>query len=100
MHRRAIPSTVIADTALFLAGTGWVDDGIVTINGSGFAGYLEGLETSVTGKITAGIGRTKTTTTVEATIVSWSDTVIKADFGASPDAVTVNSVFGTGTYPN
>ncbi|MHC4165897.1 MAG: hypothetical protein ACYSWQ_02945 [Planctomycetota bacterium] len=75
-------------------------DGIVTINGSGFAGYAEGLETSVTGIVKTGIGRIKTATTVEAKIVSWSDTVIKADFGASPEAVTVNSVFGSDTYPN
>jgi len=36
---------------------------------------------------------------VEAAIVSWSDTTIEADFGgASPNEVTVNSVFGSATY--
>lgn len=65
-------------------------DGIVTIEGSGFAGYAEGSGTTVTGRTA--------TATVDATIVSWSDTVIKADFDASPEAVTVKSVFGTVTY--
>jgi len=36
---------------------------------------------------------------VEAAIVSWSDTTIEADFGgASPNEVTVNSVFGSSTF--
>jgi hypothetical protein len=64
-------------------------DGIVTIEGNGFGGYAAGSGTSVTGDIAG--------ETVEATVVSWSGTLIKADFGASPVTVTVNSVFGTAT---
>ena len=67
----------------------------VTINGSGFGGYAAGSGTSVTGTVTTGKGRWKTTTTVEAAIVSWSDTTIEADFGSIPNEVTVNSVFGS-----
>ncbi len=69
----------------------------VTINGSGFGGYAAGSGTSVTGTVSIGNGgRIKT---VEAAIVSWSDTTIEADFGARtvPDDVTVNSVFGSDT---
>jgi hypothetical protein len=74
------------------------DATVITIKGSGFAGYAAGSGTSVTGKITTGKGKKATTTTVEATIVSWSDTAIEADFGsARPDDVTVNSVFGSAT---
>lgn len=70
-----------------------VADGIVTISGSGFSGYAAGSDTSVTGRTG--------TTTAKAKIVSWSDTVIKAKFGdASPEAITVKSVFGTDTYPD
>jgi hypothetical protein len=36
-------------------------------------------------------------TTVEATIISWSDTMIEADFGSCPNEVTVAAVFGTDT---
>ncbi len=64
-------------------------NGIVTIEGKGFGGYAAGSGTSVIGNIAG--------ETVEATVVSWSDTLIKADFGASPLEVTVNSVFGTAT---
>jgi len=70
----------------------------VKINGSGFAGYAEGSGTSVTGKVVTGKGKKRTTTTVEAEIVSWSDTAIEADFGSSrPNEVTVSSVFGNAT---
>ncbi|MCP4451151.1 MAG: hypothetical protein GY809_06795 [Planctomycetes bacterium] len=72
-----------------------VGDGVMVIEGMGFSGYAEGSGTSVTG--------TNGTSIVEATIVSWSDTVIEADFGASAQevslsAVTVNSVFGADTF--
>jgi hypothetical protein len=67
----------------------------VTIDGSGFGGYAEGSGTSVTGTVTTGWGANQTTTTVEAAIVSWSDTTIKAQFGAGPSDVTVASVFGS-----
>ena len=73
-------------------------DGTVTINGSGFGGYAEGSGTSVTGTITTGRGKKRSTTTaVEATIVFWSDTKIEADFDSIPTEVTVNSVFGSDT---
>jgi len=65
--------------------------GVVTIQGSGFSGHQEGSGTSVTGKIGIAI--------VDATIVSWADTLIKGDFGgASPAAVTVHSIYGTDTW--
>jgi hypothetical protein len=61
--------------------------GKVTIVGSGFGGYAAGSGTAVTGTISGG--------TVEATIVSWSETKIKAEFDSRPDDVTVTSVFGS-----
>lgn len=69
--------------------------GRVTILGSGFAGYAQGSTTSVTATIVTGSGRRATTRTVEGKVVSWTDTKIVADFGAIPQNVTVNSVFGT-----
>jgi hypothetical protein len=71
----------------------------VRINGSGFGGYAAGSGTSVTGTVTIGIPGNGKTKTVEAAIVSWSDTTIEADFGArrAPDDITVNSVFGSDT---
>jgi len=74
-----IPEVVVANATS--------SDGVMTIQGSGFAGYAEGAGTVVTGRI-GGVA-------VEAVIVSWSDTEIKADFGGeSPGVVTVRSVFG------
>ncbi len=67
----------------------------VTVTGSGFGGYAAGSGTSVTGKV---IRRNGSSTTVEGTILSWSDTAIEADFGSKrPNQVTVNSVFGSAT---
>jgi hypothetical protein len=68
--------------------------GKITIRGNGFGGYAEGSGTSVTGTV---IGAGGGTETVEAAVVSWSDTAIEVDFGAEtvPEAVTVNSVFGS-----
>ncbi|MCP4456385.1 MAG: hypothetical protein GY809_33430 [Planctomycetes bacterium] len=82
-----VPEVIITDVT--------VGDGVMVIEGMGFSGYAEGSGTSVTGTNGASI--------VEATIVSWSDTVIEADFGASAQevslsAVTVNSVFGADTF--
>jgi hypothetical protein len=78
--------------------SGVTSDGPVTISGSGFGGHIEGAGTSITGTLTTKKGKKNaTTTTVEATVVSWSDTEIVADFGTSPDDVTVNSVFGSAT---
>jgi hypothetical protein len=76
--------------------TGATGDAILTIRGSGFGGYSAGSETTVTGTIARG-GKNKTTRTVEAEIVSWSDTKIEVDFASRPDEVTVNSVFGSAT---
>ena len=70
----------------------------ITITGSGFAGYAAGSGTSVTGKVITRKGKKRSVTTVEAEIVSWSDTAIEADFGSSrPNEVTVSSVFGNAT---
>ena len=62
-------------------------NGRVMIVGSGFGGYAAGSGTAVTGTISGA--------TVEATIVSWSDTKIKAKFDSEPNDVTVTSVFGS-----
>jgi hypothetical protein len=69
----------------------------VTINGSGFGGYAAGSGTSVSGTVTIRKGRK--TKTMDAAIVSWSDTTIEADFGVGTLAneVSVNSVFGSDT---
>jgi hypothetical protein len=71
---------------------------VITIRGSGFAGHAAGSGTSVTGRVITGKGKNRSTTIVEAEIVSWSDTAIKADFGRRrPNQVTVSSVFGSAT---
>jgi hypothetical protein len=75
---------------------GATGDATLTIRGSGFGGYAAGSGTSVTGTITRG-AKNKTTRTVEAEIVSWSDTKIEVDFASRPDEVTVSSVFGSAT---
>jgi hypothetical protein len=80
-----VPEVIITDVTS--------DGAFVTITGSGFGGYAAGSGTSVT----ATIGKGKKKTTVGATIVSWSDTLIEADFGTTPKEVTVNSVYGTAT---
>ena len=67
----------------------------VQINGSGFGGYAEGSGTSVTGNRAAATGRRGNRSIMEATIISWSDTTIVAEFRSPPSQVTVNSVFGT-----
>ena len=67
--------------------------GIVIIDGSGFSGYAAGSGTSVT--TTQRWRRARRT--LEARVVSWSDTRIVAVFRIRPRRVTVNSVFGTGT---
>ena len=68
-----------------------IADEVVTIQGSGFAGHQEGSGTSVSGQVG--------TAFVEASIVSWSATCIKADFGgAKPEAVTVHSIYGSDTW--
>jgi hypothetical protein len=73
------------------------DNGTVMIQGSGFGGYAAGSGTSVVGTV----ARNNKVKTVEAEIVSWSDTQIEADFGGVtvPDDVTVTSVFGVDTAP-
>jgi hypothetical protein len=75
---------------------GATGDATLTIRGSGFGGYAAGSGTTVTGTIARG-GKNKTTRTVEAEIVSWSDTKIEVDFASRPDEVTVSSVFGSAT---
>jgi hypothetical protein len=53
---------------------------------------------SVSGAVTTGKGKKKrTTTTVETTIASWSDTLIEAQFASCPSEVTVNALNGTDT---
>ncbi|MFV1966017.1 MAG: hypothetical protein ACC628_11375, partial [Pirellulaceae bacterium] len=61
----------------------------ITITGGGFGGYSAGSGTSVIGTMTTGIE--------EATIVSWSDTTIVADFSSRPNQVIVNSVYDAAT---
>ncbi len=70
------------------------DQPVIEITGSGFSGYAEGSETSVTGTVKLGA----TTTVLKATILSWSDTMILATFDSGPPKnITVNSVFGSAT---
>jgi hypothetical protein len=84
------PKVKITETA--------ADKSVVTITGSGFGGYAAGSGTSVVGKLTRRRGGNTTSETLEAEIVSWSDTKIEADFGSKrPNQVTVNSVFGSAT---
>lgn len=64
----------------------------VTINGGGFGGYGAGSGTSVLGTISDGSGGS---TAVEGSILSWSETTIKAQFASRPSDVTVFSVFGS-----
>ncbi len=63
-------------------------DGIVTIIGSGFGLYVD-----ATG---SGTGVTLTAPTGDYTIISWTDTMIVADFGdcISGSEITVDSVYG------
>jgi hypothetical protein len=89
------PAVISITPAVIISGA--TCDGTVTINGSGFAGYAEGSGTLVSGTITTGKGKKKTTTTVQATIISWNDTMIEAGFDSCPNDVTVDAVFGTDT---
>ncbi|MHC4351419.1 MAG: PKD domain-containing protein [Planctomycetota bacterium] len=69
------------------------DESVVEIRGSGFGGYAEGSGTVVAGTVNPG-----NSTTVEAAIQAWSDTMILAVFDSDPPKeVTVNSVFGSAT---
>jgi len=63
-------------------------NGIVTIIGSGFGLYVDALG--------SGTGVTLTAPTGDYTIISWTDTMIVADFGTciSGSAVVVDSVYG------
>ncbi len=74
-----------------------VADRLVTITGSGFAGYAQGSGTSVSGTVIASVGTRVRERTLQATIISWSDTKIVARFFAIPNKVTVRSVFGSAT---
>ena len=103
-HLRAVKADVTSNPAaisitpkVIITRTTGDSTTVITIKGSGFAGYAAGSGTSVTGRVTRG-GKNKITTTVEADIVSWSDTTIEADFGRlRPNQVTVSSVFGSAT---
>ena len=65
--------------------------GVVRILGRGFSGYALGSGTLVRG--------TRGAITAEATITSWTDTAIVAEFSPTfrPQTVTVNSIFGSAT---
>jgi hypothetical protein len=73
------------------------DNGTVNINGSGFSGFVDAQNSGalVTGTVTTGKGKKKTTTSLEAEVISWVDTRIEAQFDSCPSEVTVDSVFGT-----
>ena len=68
-------------------------NGRVTIMGSGFSEYMEAVDagTSVTGKIII----KRKSQIVTATIISWTDTRIVAEFPEKPRKITVNTVFGS-----
>jgi hypothetical protein len=72
-------------------------NGPVTITGSGFGGYAQGSETTVTGTISGGRVRGAETRTIQASIISWSDTQIVARFREAPQTVSVHSIFGNAT---
>jgi hypothetical protein len=70
-------------------------DGLVTIDGSGFGGYAAGTGTSVIGPLAFSSSGYQQATFGPATVISWTDTQIVADFrGSSPDQVVVKSIFG------
>ena len=68
------------------------------IYGSGFGGHAEGSGTTVTGTYKSVVGRRVRIKTMEATIMSWTDSRIVARFSEVPRTATVNSVFGKGTH--
>ncbi len=72
-------------------------NGPVTITGSGFGGYARGSGTTVTGTVSYGRVRRTQARTIQATIISWSDTRIVARFREVPQTVSVRSVFGNAT---
>ena len=90
-----VPISIVPEVVITEA----VSDGVVTIAGSGFGRYAEGSGTMVTGTVAAGKGRGKKApndATVElATILSWINTKIVAQFVATPKHLTVYSVYGT-----
>jgi hypothetical protein len=69
-----------------------IANGPVTITGSGFSGYAAGSGTTVTGTVVS--RKAARPRTVEATIISWSESTIVAHFREVPQTVTVYSVFG------
>jgi len=72
-----------------------VADGRVTISGRGFGGYARGSGTTVTGTVVS--RKLAPPRILEATIISWTDSTIVAQFREVPQTVTVNSVFGQAT---
>jgi hypothetical protein len=83
------PEVIIADAT--------VSRGRVTIQGSGFGGYVAGSGTEVSAKVGAANGKNRAHKTLVGTVVSWSDTTIVADFVGRPREVTVASVYGMAT---
>ncbi len=74
--------------------TSAVANGPVTITGRGFGGYAKGAGTIVTGTIMGARTRGAQANTMQATILSWTDTQIVARFRQVPQTVSVHSVFG------
>lgn len=72
--------------------TGVNVNGLVTIKGRGFGGYAIGSGTSVMGKVqNSRSGRWRT---IEAAIVTWTDSEIVARFRETPQTLTIHSIFG------
>jgi hypothetical protein len=66
-------------------------DGILTVNGSGFSGYVDAIDsgTGVTSLISGVLE--------SGAVISWSDSGLIAEFPDCGDTVEVSSVFGTAT---
>ncbi len=77
--------------------TSAIANGPVTITGTGFGGYAKGSGTIVTATVAGTRLRGTGATTVQGTIISWSDTKIVARFRQVPQTVSVQSVFGGAT---
>jgi hypothetical protein len=80
--------SVIVVTPLVVVDSADCSGGTVSVRGSGFAGYVDATDSGTS--ITSVIGGATET----GSVVSWTDTLIVADFSDCGDSVEVNSVFG------
>ncbi len=76
-------------------GTVTANGQVLTINGTGFGGFVTGSGTKISA--VAPSGRTGQLVIIDGVVKSWSDTQIVASFRYTPQSLTVESVFGTAT---